>query len=85
MENENKLLSHIANSIKPGIYKHFKGGEYKVLGVGRMSEDRTQEVVIYQSIETGALWVRPLIMFVENVERDGYNGPRFTFIEKNED
>ncbi len=76
-------LSTLAQSVKLGFYRHFKGGEYEVLGVGRLSEDNNKEMVIYKSIKTGYTWLRPLEMFLENVERDSYKGPRFTFIKEN--
>jgi hypothetical protein len=74
-------LSDQAKTVKLGIYSHFKGGKYEVIGVGRDSEDPTNELVVYRSPATQELWVRPLKMFLENVERDGYNGPRFVFIK----
>lgn len=67
--------------IRPGRYRHFKGGEYEVLGVASHSE--TQEpMVVYRALygERG-LWVRPAAMWNEWVERGGYAGPRFTFME----
>lgn len=67
--------------IRPGRYCHFKGGEYEVLGVASHSE--TQEpMVVYRALygERG-LWVRPAAMWNEWVERDGYAGPRFIFVE----
>ncbi len=67
--------------IRPGRYRHFKGGEYEVLGVASHSE--TQEpMVVYRALygERG-LWVRPAAMWNEWVERDGYAGPRFIFVE----
>jgi hypothetical protein len=73
-------LSLLAQSVKPGLYHHFKGGDYEVLGVGRLSEDREQEMVIYKSLKTGFIWLRPVEMFLENVDRDGYTGPRFSYV-----
>ncbi len=68
-----------AKNLKPGIYRHFKGGEYQLIKVARDSET-TKEVVVYQSLEhPDRVWVRPLGMFIENVSRDGYDGPRFTY------
>lgn len=67
--------------IRLGRYRHFKGGEYEVLGVAFHSE--TQEpMVVYRALygERG-LWVRPAAMWNEWVERDGYAGPRFIFVE----
>jgi len=75
-------MSQLAQNAKLGVYKHFKGGEYLLLGVARHSEDPSQEFVVYQSMKTGYNWVRPLKMFFENVERDGYSGPRFKWIRE---
>lgn len=67
-------------SIKPGRYRHFKGNEYEVLGVARHSETR-EEMVVYRALygEFG-LWVRPVSMWNEIVERDGRTFRRFTYI-----
>ena len=64
-------------SLQPGLYRHYKGPEYRVLGVARHSETQEQ-VVVYQALygEFG-LWVRPLEMFVSEVELDGRQVPRF--------
>lgn len=64
----------------PAATRHFKGGEYRVLGTARHSET-LEEMVVYQALygERG-LWVRPAAMWNEHVERDGYRGPRFTYI-----
>lgn len=71
--------------IKPGLYKHFKGGIYEVIGVGHHSET-LEEMVIYKhdSPDFGkdALFARPACMWHEHVERDGYSGPRFVYIDK---
>ena len=67
--------------LRPGRYRHFKGNEYDVIGVARDSESE-QEFVVYRALygERG-LWIRPLSMFTEEIERDGRREPRFTFIE----
>ena len=66
--------------IKPGKYRHFKGGEYEVLGMATHSETM-EPIVVYRALygERG-LWVRPAAMWSEHVERDGYSGPRFVYI-----
>jgi hypothetical protein len=65
------------NDIKAGIYQHFKGGRYEVLGTARHSET-DEELVVYRPLYgEGGLWVRPLAMFTETVERDGVTQPRF--------
>lgn len=79
--NEALPLSQTAQDLKPGLYRHFKGGKYEVVSVGRLSEDHSQEMVVYKSLKNGSIWIRPLSMFVENVERDGYSGPRFKKID----
>ena len=68
-------------SIRPGRYRHFKGNEYQVLGLARHSET-LEEMVVYRPLYgEGGLWVRPSTMWSETVERDGYSGPRFRYIE----
>jgi hypothetical protein len=66
---------------RPGRYRHFKGGEYEVLGVARHSEG-LEDMVVYRPLynDTG-LWVRPVSMFLEKVEREGRLVPRFALIE----
>ncbi len=66
--------------IQPGRYRHFKGGEYEVIGVARHSETM-EELVVYRALygERG-LWVRPAAMWLEVVERDGKRFPRFTYL-----
>ena len=64
----------------PGIYKHFKGGMYEVLFVANHSEEPHEEFVVYRSLDKGRVWVRSLTMFTEHIERDGYSGPRFTYV-----
>ena len=63
-----------------GRYRHYKGNEYKVIGVAKHSEDES-ELVVYQPLygEHG-LWVRPLEMFVATVQVDGKTKPRFEYI-----
>lgn len=63
--------------IKPGLWKHFKGNQYRVLGVALHSETG-EEMVVYQALYgQRGLWVRPAAMWLEQVEREGYSGPRF--------
>ncbi|WP_313513010.1 DUF1653 domain-containing protein [Pseudomonas sp.] len=67
-------------TLQPGLYRHYKGPEYRVIGVARHSETE-EEMVVYQALygEFG-FWVRPLSMFSETVEVDGEQVPRFALI-----
>lgn len=67
--------------IVPGMYRHFKGGLYDVIGVAKHSETSEVCVVYRAQQEAGELWIRPLAMFSDHVERDGYSGPRFVRVE----
>lgn len=67
--------------LKRGKYRHFKGKEYMLIGVASHSET-LEPMVIYKALYgEGRLWVRPAAMWTETVDRDGYHGPRFQFIE----
>ncbi len=70
------------SKVKIGKYKHFKGGIVTVLGVAKNSEDYEQELVIYTHPYEGheQMWARPISMFLEDINKDGYKGPRFTYI-----
>lgn len=65
--------------ILPGTYRHFKGGEYRVLCLARHSETLAP-MVVYQALygEQG-VWVRPAGMWNEIVETDGRAVSRFTY------
>jgi cyclomaltodextrinase / maltogenic alpha-amylase / neopullulanase len=67
--------------IKLGKYRHFKGNEYEVIGLAKHSET-LEEMVVYTHLEGGqkGLWVRPIAMFLEIIEREGKSMPRFTYI-----
>lgn len=72
------------NEIKLGKYKHFKGGIVTVIGVAKNSENYEEEFVVYTHPYEGheQIWIRPLSMFLEKVEKDGYSGPRFEYIKE---
>ena len=66
--------------IIPGkIYRHFKGNMYKVVGFAKHSET-LEDMVIYESLQTGDTWVRPLSMWNEVVDDNGTL--RFTLLEE---
>lgn len=64
--------------IKTGVYRHYKGNQYKVLGVALHSET-LEPLVIYEPLYKSEVkhWVRPLTMFTELVDIDGDRVPRF--------
>lgn len=76
------LLSDQAKIFRPGIYRHYKGDLYNALFVARNSEARDEEFVVYQSLKKGFIWMRPLVMFLEDVEIDGKKQPRFEWVRK---
>jgi hypothetical protein len=62
-----------------GLYKHYKGNIYDVMGVARHSET-LEELVVYKATyqkEGENLWVRPLAMFTETIIIDGVEIKRF--------
>lgn len=68
-------------TIKPGIYRHYKGALYEVNGIARHSETE-EEMVVYRALYGDyGLWVRPAAMFTETVEINGETIPRFSCIQ----
>lgn len=68
--------------IEPGVYEHYKGNHYEVIGVGCHTETE-ETVVIYRPLYESDVqyWVRPYAMFTENVTIDGVIQPRFKSIK----
>ena len=65
----------------PGLYRHYKGMLYEVIDTVRHSET-LEPMTLYRALYgQRGLWVRPAAMWTEQVERDGYRGPRFTPVE----
>ena len=66
---------------RPGLYRHYKGNSYRVLGLARHSET-LEPLVVYQALygEHG-LWVHPAAMFVETITHAGRAQPRFAPID----
>ncbi|MDN7130880.1 DUF1653 domain-containing protein [Halomonas sp. MC140] len=61
----------------PGIYRHYKGSLYEVLGTAQHSESEEWQVVYRALYGDYGLWVRPLEMFIETVTKEGRTQPRF--------
>lgn len=68
--------------MKLGLYKHYKGKHYQVIGVCKHTET-LEDLVLYETLyenEVSSLWVRPISMFLEKVLVDGKEVPRFLYI-----
>ena len=63
--------------VKLGRYRHYKGGEYEVIGVARHSETHEPLVVYRPLYNATGWWVRPHAMFFEAVVIDNVEQPRF--------
>ena len=69
-------------SVRLGKYRHFKGNEYEVIAIAKHSETG-EELVVYRALYgEGEVWVRPLRMWKETVERDGKIYQRFVYVGK---
>lgn len=71
----------VENIVPQGIYRHYKGNLYQVLHTAQHSETE-ESLVVYRCLygEYG-VWVRPFAMFVETVEFNGKEVPRFELIK----
>jgi hypothetical protein len=79
--NDNDLPA--IDSVAPGLYRHYKGGQYEVLDMVRHSET-LEPMVLYRALYgQRGLWVRPAAMFSEIGLFGGTVQPRFTKIEPN--
>ena len=70
--------------LKLGVYEHFKGKKYRVICVAKHSES-LEDMVVYEPLyenKTSKLWVRPLGMFLGEVEIDGKRVPRFRYVDE---
>ena len=66
--------------MKLGIYQHFRGKYYQVLGVSRHSET-LEEFVVYQALyDDFGLWIRSKAMFTEKVPHENGEVSRFIFV-----
>lgn len=69
--------------VKKGIYQHYKGKKYEVLGIAKHSET-LEDMVIYKALYENSLsnfWVRPLKMWNEKIEINGKTVKRFELIK----
>ena len=68
--------------LETGRYRHYKGNQYTVIGVARHSETEEELVVHRQEYGDRGLWVRPLQMFMETIDVEGKELPRFQFLRR---
>lgn len=76
------MFMNTPTSLKLGKYKHYKGGEYRVIGIAKR-EGTLEDMVIYETLYENPIaktFVRPLAEFIEQVKTDTYSGQRFTYI-----
>lgn len=67
-------------TIPLGLYRHYKGNNYSVVGFARHSETREDMVLYVPLYGDGGYWVRPLAMFTEQVTHEGRSVPRFAYL-----
>ncbi|HEY1127824.1 MAG TPA: DUF1653 domain-containing protein [Roseateles sp.] len=67
-------------TLRPGRYRHYKGGEYEVLAVARHSETLEAMVVYRPLYNDSGWWVRPFEMFTGMLEVDGRQRQRFEYV-----
>jgi len=71
----------MSKQLHVGKYQHYKGNFYQVEGIAIHSETE-EEMVLYRPLYgAGLLWVRPLQMFLGNVEIEGKKQPRFAYVD----
>lgn len=71
------------DNFKKGIYRHYKGQEYRVIDEGQLEHGK-EGMVIYGPISGGNLWIRPKAEFLEEVDVKGVKKPRFEFVREEE-
>jgi hypothetical protein len=74
------MTSSLPLSPRPGLYRHFKGQHYQVLGVAKHCSTE-ETLVVYRCLYGDFdLWVRPVAEFCSDVEREGRRLPRFEWL-----
>jgi hypothetical protein len=70
-----------ANEVTPGLYRHYKGNLYEVIGVASHSETE-ESLVVYRALYgSRGMWVRPFEMFMSDVEIEGRSTRRFAPVD----
>lgn len=71
----------MSSDFRCGVYEHYKGNKYLVLGIAKHSET-LEPLVVYVTLydnPQSKMWVRPLKMFMEEIEIEGVKRPRFRY------
>lgn len=71
----------MTTSVQPGIYRHYKGKDYEVIGVAIHTETEEEHVVYRALYGNYTLCIRPLTMFIEEITKETYKGPRFKLVK----
>jgi len=75
-------MTNLETRIELGIYQHYKGNLYEVIGIAKHTETQ-EEYVVYRALYgTYDLWIRPKSMFCETITTDGQQVPRFKYIRE---
>ena len=73
-------IRELNNPIPLGIYRHYKGNQYEVVGFAKHSET-LEDMVVYKALYgDGGTWIRPLSMWDNPIEFDGKTVKRFEYI-----
>jgi len=71
----------MAEELRPGRYRHYKGGEYQLLCTAKHSET-LETMVVYRALYgEGDVWVRPAVMWLESVFLGEQSVQRFSYVD----
>ena len=78
-----EIVNQNQQELKMGVYKHYNGNLYLVIGLAKNSET-LEDLVVYIPLYTpeevlSRMWVRPLEMFLSDTEWEGKTVKRFTY------
>lgn len=68
-------------TFKPGIYQHYRGDLYQVIGIARDEATHDEVVVYYHLSGDFGMWTRKRAVFEETIEVNGKQVPRFKFVQ----
>lgn len=67
-----KNAATLKKEMKGKLYRHFKGGLYRVIDIGVHSEDENLLVIYQSESDHNLVWVRPYDMFMSKVDKKKY-------------